>query len=54
MVVVWIPAQLRDLTGGLERVTLEAETVAEVIDALDNRFPGMAGGCAKAATCARG
>ncbi len=40
MVVVWIPALLRDLTGGMERVTLEAGTVAEVIDALTAAFRG--------------
>jgi molybdopterin converting factor small subunit len=39
--VVWIPALLRDLTGGLAQVTVEAGTVREAIDALESRYPGM-------------
>ncbi len=41
MPVIWIPAQLRDLTGGLERVTVEAETVRQAIDGLDRMYPGI-------------
>ena len=41
MAEVWIPALLRDLTGGQERVSAAGETVREVIDALEERYPGM-------------
>ena len=34
MAVVWIPAQLRGLTGGRETVPAAGRTVAEVIDTL--------------------
>ncbi len=40
--VVWIPALHRDLSGGAETVTVEAETVSEVIDQLEAKFPGFA------------
>jgi molybdopterin converting factor small subunit len=39
--VVWIPALLRDLTGGLAQVTVEAGTVGEAIEALESRYPGV-------------
>jgi len=32
----------RDLTGGEERVQIEAATIGEVVAALDQRFPGLA------------
>ncbi len=38
---VWIPALLRDLTGGLDIVSVEGETVAQVIEALDRLYPGV-------------
>lgn len=38
---VWIPAVHRDLTGSVEIVQVEGETVAQVIDELDRRFPGL-------------
>ncbi|GIV79491.1 MAG: MoaD family protein [Litorilinea sp.] len=38
---VWIPSLHRDLTGGVEQVTVSGETVGEVIDALEARFPGI-------------
>lgn len=41
MPVVWIPALLRDLTGDQETVAVAGQTVGEVIDALDERFPGI-------------
>lgn len=41
MAVVWIPAPVRDLTGGQERVTAPGATVAEVIAALDRAYPGV-------------
>ena len=42
MALVWIPALLRDLTGGQECIRVEAGTVAEVVDELERRFPGFA------------
>ena len=41
MAVVFIPALLRDLTGGRESVTLPGETVRQVLDALDAQYPGV-------------
>lgn len=41
MAVVWIPALLRDLTGGQERVMVPGETVRQVIENLNGRFPGI-------------
>ncbi len=39
---VWIPPVHRDLTGGVERVQVEAATVGDIVAILDARFPGMA------------
>ena len=41
MPVVFIPAQLRSLTGGLDRVAVEGRTVGEVVKALEAQFPGI-------------
>lgn len=41
MALVWIPALLRDLTGGAEQAEAAGETVGEVIDHLEERFPGI-------------
>lgn len=41
MPVVWIPSLLRDLTGGRETVTVPGATVRQVIEALDQSFPGI-------------
>ncbi len=38
---VYIPALLKSLTGGQEIVDLEGETVRQLIDQLDARFPGI-------------
>lgn len=38
---VWIPALHRDLTGGQEIVTVPGATIAEVVAALDARYPGL-------------
>ena len=38
---VFIPAQLRGLTGGIPQVEMEAASVREVVEALEVRFPGM-------------
>jgi molybdopterin synthase sulfur carrier subunit len=39
--VVWIPALLRDLTGGTDQVTVPGATVRQVIEQIEKRFPGM-------------
>ena len=41
MPVVWIPALLRDMTGGEAAVTVPGETVGQVIDHLDEWYPGI-------------
>jgi molybdopterin converting factor small subunit len=40
-VTVWIPAPLRDLTGGQEVVHVTGGTVRQVIAALDQLHPGI-------------
>jgi molybdopterin synthase sulfur carrier subunit len=42
MARVFIPAQWRDLSGGVVEVELPGSTLGEVVDALEARFPGMA------------
>lgn len=39
---VWIPPVHRDLTGGTERVQIEAATVGAIVAALDAHYPGIA------------
>ncbi len=41
MPVAWIPALLRDLTAGQEQITVPGETVREVIEQIDARYPGV-------------
>lgn len=41
MPTVFIPPQLRDLTGGMAQVSVEAQSVRQAIDALEGRFPGV-------------
>jgi len=41
MPVVWIPAQLRELTGGIERVQVPGRTLCQVIEALEALHPGL-------------
>lgn len=39
---VFIPPQLRDLTGGLAEVEATGISVREIVAALNERFPGIA------------
>jgi len=39
--VVWIPPLLRELTAGQEQVTVPGETVRQVVESLDGRYPGI-------------
>lgn len=41
MIRVHLAASLRDLTGGVSEVEVEAATVRRLITALDQRFPGL-------------
>ena len=41
MATVWIPSLLRDLTHGQETVTVPGATVRQVINALENLYPGV-------------
>ncbi len=41
MPVVWIPALLRELTGGQEKISVPGATVQDVIDQVDARYPGV-------------
>lgn len=41
MAMVWIPALYRDLTDGKDRLTIDGSTVREVVDNLDNLYPGI-------------
>lgn len=41
MAVVWVPALLRDLTGGSELLHVSGGTVGELIDAMDRQYPGV-------------
>ena len=41
MATVFIPAQLRELSGGLQSVELEARNVRDAIEQLDVMFPGL-------------
>jgi len=41
MATVWIPALLRDLTGGQAQVEVAGQTVQQLVMALDARSPGI-------------
>jgi len=39
--VVWIPSLLRDLTGGKSTLSIDGQTVREVIEHLEEKHPGI-------------
>ena len=41
MPVVWVPGLLQDLTGGQDRIVAPGETVGQLIEALEARYPGL-------------
>src|SRR5688500_6158602 len=41
MATVFIPAPFRDLSGGADRVDVGGKTVRQVVNALDERYPGI-------------
>ena len=43
MALVWIPPLLRDLTGERETATVPGANVGQVIEALEQQFPGVRG-----------
>ena len=43
MPVVFIPSLMRDLTGGQERVRVKGATVRQVINSLEEAYPGIRG-----------
>lgn len=43
MPIAWIPHPMREVTGGIEKVTVEATNVREAIRALENLYPDLAG-----------
>ena len=41
MAIVFVPALLRPLAGGAEQVEVPGATVRQVVNALEERYPGM-------------
>jgi molybdopterin synthase sulfur carrier subunit len=38
---VWLPPKLQRLTGGQDKLQVEGQTVREIVDNLEQAFPGM-------------
>jgi molybdopterin synthase sulfur carrier subunit len=41
MAVVWIPPLMRELTGSESKITASGSTIRQVIDNLEERYPGI-------------
>ena len=41
MPTVFVPPQLRRLTGDIQQIGIEARTVSEAVQALEQKFPGV-------------
>lgn len=41
MAEVWIPPQIQNITGGVEIVQVPGSTVRQVINNLDEKYPGL-------------
>lgn len=41
MARLWIPSLMRDLTGGVESIEVDGNTVGECLDKLDVLYPGL-------------
>src|SRR5262245_6781754 len=41
MATVWIPSLLRSLTQGQDKLTIPGQTVGQLVDELERRFPGI-------------
>ena len=42
MAIVYIPSQLRSITHGTDSVEIAATTIRDVVNALEDQFPGIA------------
>lgn len=38
---VWLPPKLQRLTGGQDKLQVEGQTVRDIVDNLEQAFPGM-------------
>ena len=54
MARVFIPAQWRDLTGGISEVDVEGNVLRQIVAGLDARYPGVAGRWCEDGAIARG
>ena len=41
MVTVFVPTMLQPLTGGVKQVDVDARNVRQLVDQLDDLYPGM-------------
>ena len=41
MPIVFIPKPLRDMTGGRVEISVEGDTVRDLVDALEGHYPGI-------------
>ncbi len=41
MAEVWIPPQMQQITGGQERVQVEGRSVRQLVNNLEQQFPGL-------------
>lgn len=41
MPLAFIPSAMRNLTGGLDKVTVEGATIRQILNNLDEQFPGF-------------
>ncbi len=41
MAVVFIPASMRTLTGGVDRVTVQGSSLRQIVNNLEAAYPGM-------------
>ena len=54
MATVFIPAQWRDLTGGLTQAQVEGNSLGRIITALETQFPGISARLCDQGTIASG
>ncbi len=41
MAEIWIPPQMQPITGGQERVQVDGRTVRQLVNNLEQQFPGL-------------
>ena len=54
MITVFIPPQFRVFANGTESVDVEAGSVRQAIERLDEQFPGIAGRLCRTMNCVQG